>query len=94
MVSFSNADSAGYDSVNGQSTVPSKTIQMDVKIPVQPSNFDAMQKGALLGAPSFIKHNNIHNYQRINQIYSKYAGTITLFDSIRRSLPKPRQISI
>lgn len=63
MVSFSNADGAHYDFVNGQSTVPSKPIQMDEKIPVQPSNFDAMQMGALLGALRFIKHNKNHNYQ-------------------------------
>lgn len=63
MVSFSNTDGAHYDSVNGQSTVLSKTIQMDEKIPVQPSNFDAPQMGALLGAPIFMKHNKNHNYQ-------------------------------
>lgn len=36
MVSFSNADGAHYDSVNSQVTVQSKTLQMDVKIPLQP----------------------------------------------------------
>lgn len=50
MVSFSNADSAHCDSVNGQTTVPSNPIQMDVKIPVKSSSFDLMQMGALLGA--------------------------------------------
>lgn len=60
MVSFSNADGAHYDSVNSQGTVQSKTLQMDVKIPVQPSNFDALQMGALLGASIFMKHNKIH----------------------------------
>lgn len=63
MISFPNADGAHCDSVNGQSTVPSKPIQMDVKIPVQPSNFDAMQWGALLGAHDFMKHNKNHIYQ-------------------------------
>ncbi|WP_145504196.1 hypothetical protein [Yersinia vastinensis] len=63
MVSFSNTDGAHYDSVNGQSTVPSKLIQMDVKIPVQPSNFDALQKGALMGASMFMEHDKTHYYQ-------------------------------
>lgn len=63
MVSFSNADGAHYDSVNSQGTVQSKTLQMGVKIPVQPSNFDALQMGALLGASIFIKHNKNHIYQ-------------------------------
>ncbi|WP_312629052.1 hypothetical protein [Scandinavium sp.] len=63
MVSFSNTDGAHCDSVNGQSTMPSKTVQMDVKIPVQPSNFDALQMGALLGASSFMKHDKNHIYQ-------------------------------
>lgn len=63
MVSFSNTDGAHYDSVTSQSTVPSKPIQMDVKIPVQPSNFDAMQMGALLGAHYFMKHNKNYIYQ-------------------------------
>ena len=51
MVSFSNADGAHYDSVNSQVTVQSKTLQMEVKIPLQPSSFDLLQMGALLGAP-------------------------------------------
>ena len=55
MVSFSNADGAHCDSVNGQTTVPSNPIQMDVKIPVKPSNFDLMQMGALLGAHALIE---------------------------------------
>jgi hypothetical protein len=55
MVSFSNTDGACYDSVNGQSTVPSNPIQMDVKIPVKPSGFDLMQMGALLGAHVLIE---------------------------------------
>lgn len=63
MVSFSNADGAHYDSVNSQGTVQSRTLQMDVKIPVQPSNFDALQMGALLGASTFTKHNKNHIYQ-------------------------------
>ncbi len=63
MISFSNAVGAQYDSAKGQSTEPSKRVQMDVKIPVQPSNFDALQKGALLGALLFIEHNKIHMHQ-------------------------------
>lgn len=55
MVSFSNTESARYDSVNAQSTVPSNLIQMDVKIPVKPSSFDLMQMGALLGAHALIE---------------------------------------
>ncbi len=34
MVSFSNTDGAHYDSVNGQSTLPSNPIQMDIKFPL------------------------------------------------------------
>lgn len=63
MVPLSNADGAHYDSVNSQNTVSSKSIQMDVKIPVQPSNFDELQKGALLGALEFMKHIKNHIYQ-------------------------------
>ncbi len=63
MVLFSNADGAQYDSAKSQSTVPSKRVQMDVKIPVQPSNFDALQEGALLGASLFIEQDKIHMYQ-------------------------------
>lgn len=67
MISFSNADGAHYDSVNSQSTMPQKTIQIDVKIPVQPSNFDALQKGALMGASKFMEqdknHTNQYNYK-------------------------------
>lgn len=70
MVSFSNTDGAHCDSVNGQSTMPSKTVQMDVKIPVQPSNFDALQMGALLGAPGFMKHGKNHTYQINNKTKS------------------------
>lgn len=63
MVSFSNTGGAHCDSVIGHYTLPSNSIQMDVKVPVQPSNFDALQMGALLGALLFIKHNKNHNYQ-------------------------------
>lgn len=55
MVSFSNTDGARYDFVNGQSTLPSNPIQMDVKIPVKPSSFEWMQMGALLGAHTLIE---------------------------------------
>lgn len=65
MVSFSNADGAHCDSVNSQSTVPQKTVQMDVKIPVQPSNFDALQKGALMGASMFMEPDKNHSNQWI-----------------------------
>ncbi|HCB1910169.1 TPA: hypothetical protein MYQ41_001351 [Citrobacter amalonaticus] len=70
MVSFSNTDDAHCDSVNGQSTMPSETVQMNVKIPVQPSNFDALQMGALLGAPGFMKHGKNHTYQINNKTKS------------------------
>ena len=49
MVSFSNSDGAHYDSVNSQVTVQSKTLQMDVKIPLQPSSFDLLQDEGLIG---------------------------------------------
>ena len=55
MVSFSNADGARYDFVNGKSTEPSNLITMDVKIPVKPSSLDLMQMGALLGAHTLIE---------------------------------------
>lgn len=55
MVSFSNADGARYDSVNDQSIVSSNCIPIGVKIPVQPSNFDFLHKGALLGAHALIE---------------------------------------
>ncbi|EGP1729847.1 hypothetical protein IV620_004287 [Salmonella enterica] len=70
MVSFSNTDGAHCDSVNSQSTMSSKTVQIDVKIPVQPSNFDALQMGALLGAPGFMKHGKNHTYQINNKTKS------------------------
>lgn len=63
MVSFSNTDDAHCDSVNGQSTMPSETVQMNVKIPVHPSNFDALQKGALMGASTFMEQDKIHTNQ-------------------------------
>jgi len=63
MVSFSNADGAHYDSVNSQSTEPPKTVQIDLKIPVQPSKFDALQKGALMGASMFMEPDKNHNNQ-------------------------------
>lgn len=65
MVSFSPTDGAHCDSVNSQSTVPSKTIQMDVKIPVQPSNFDALQKGALMGHIDQTKRINNFNINKL-----------------------------
>ncbi|MBL0874416.1 hypothetical protein HLB02_13630 [Serratia nevei] len=78
MVSFSNTDGAHCDSVNGQSTMPSKTVQMDVKIPVQPSNFDALQMGALLGASGFMKHGKNHTYQ-INNTTKSIPSPGTIF---------------
>lgn len=63
MVSFSNTDGAHCDSVNSQSTMPSKTVQMDVKIPVQPSSFDLLQMGALLGAHELIEQTKLYYYQ-------------------------------
>ena len=74
MVSFSNTDGAHYDSVNGQSTVPSKPIQLDEKIPVQSSNFDVRQLGALLGASIFMDHNKNDNYQ---------------YEYVTKSIPSP-----
>jgi hypothetical protein len=55
MVSFSNMDGAHCDSVVDHYTLPSNSIQMDVKVPVQPSNFDPLQKGALMGASTFME---------------------------------------
>jgi len=46
MISFSKPDDAQYDSVKSQNTVPSKRVQTDLKIPVQPPNVDSLQKGA------------------------------------------------
>lgn len=63
MVSFSNADGAHYDSVNSQVTVQSKTLQMDVKIPLQHSSFDLLQMGALLGAHELTEQTKLYHYQ-------------------------------
>lgn len=49
MVSFSNADGARYDSVSKRDVESSNRIPMGVEIPVQPSNFDVLQKGGLNG---------------------------------------------
>ncbi|MBD9978182.1 hypothetical protein FOT68_19545 [Citrobacter braakii] len=85
MVSFSNTDDAHCDSVNGQSTMPSETVQMNVKIPVQPSNFDALQMGALLGAPGFMKHGKNHTYQINNKTKSiPSPGTTILKNPLTR----------
>lgn len=65
MVSFSKTGGAHCDSVTSQSSVPAKTVQMGVKIPVQQSNFDALQKGALMGASVFMEHIKNHIYQYI-----------------------------
>ena len=50
-------------SPNSQVTVQSKTLQMDVKIPLQPSSFDLLQMGALLGAHELIEQTKLYNYQ-------------------------------
>lgn len=63
MVSFSNTDGAHCDSVVDHYTLPSNSIQMDVKVPVQPSNFDVMQKGALMGASKFMEQDKNHTNQ-------------------------------
>ncbi|CAI2487220.1 Uncharacterised protein [Serratia liquefaciens] len=63
MVSFSNTNGAHCDSVTGHYTLPSNSIQIDVKVPVQPSTFDALQEGALMGASTFIEHDKTHIYQ-------------------------------
>ena len=77
MVALPDTNGAHYDSVNSQNILSSKSIRMGVKIPVQPSNFDALQKGASLGASVFIEHDKNHIYQR--KYTSKYIpspGTI------------------
>jgi len=63
MVSFPNADGAHCDSVEDHYTLPSNSIQMDVKVPVQPSNFDELHKGALMGASIFMEPNKNQNNQ-------------------------------
>ena len=63
MVSFSNTDGVHCDSVAEHYTLPSNRIQMDVKVPVQPSNFGALQKGALMGASKFMEQDKNHIYQ-------------------------------
>lgn len=63
MVSFSNTDGAHCDSVAEHYTLPSNRIQMDVKVPVQSSNFGALQKGALMGASTFMEQDKNHTYQ-------------------------------
>lgn len=63
MVSFSNMDGAHCDSVVDHYTLPSNSIQMDVKVPVQPSNFDPLQKGALMGASTFMEQDKNHSNQ-------------------------------
>ena len=97
MVSFSNTDDAHCDSVNGQSTMPSETVQMNVKIPVQPSNFDALQMGALLGAPGFMKHGKNHTYQINNKTKSiPSPGTKFISTDLHGGPflhPKPAKIS-
>lgn len=65
MVSFSNTDGARYDSERSQCTVLSKSIQIDVKVPVQPSTFDILQEGALMGAPTFMEYDKTYIYQPI-----------------------------
>ncbi|SFN62562.1 hypothetical protein SAMN05216516_11236 [Izhakiella capsodis] len=70
MVSFSNNDGAHCDFVTGHYTLPSNSIQMDVKVPFQPSNFDALQKGPSMGAHYFSKLNKIHKYQYTNNFSS------------------------
>lgn len=63
MVSCSNTDGAHCDSVVDHYTLPSNSIQIDVKVPVQPSNFDALQKGALMGASIFMEQYKNHTNQ-------------------------------
>lgn len=90
MVSFSNTDGAHYDSVNGQSTVPSKPIQLDEKIPVQSSNFDVRQLGALLGASIFMNHNKNDNYQYKYITKSIPSPGTTTFKSRRLIFPRSK----
>jgi len=56
-------DGAHCDSVVDHYTLPSNSIQMDVKVPVQPSNFDPLQKGALMGASTFMEQDKNHSNQ-------------------------------
>ncbi|MCW1828064.1 hypothetical protein OLZ31_14510 [Enterobacter asburiae] len=63
MVSFSNTVGAHCDSVVDHYTLSSNSIQMDVKVPVQPSNFDDLHKGALMGALTFIEQDKNHTNQ-------------------------------
>lgn len=60
MVSFSNTVGAHCDSVVDHYTLSSNSIQMEVKVPVQPSNFDDLHKGALMGASSFMEQDKNH----------------------------------
>ncbi|MDF7680466.1 hypothetical protein PT300_07630 [Enterobacteriaceae bacterium ESL0689] len=63
MLPFLSTGGANYDSVNGKNTVPSNSIQIDVKVPVQPSNFVVLQEGALMGAFLFMKYDKNHYNQ-------------------------------
>lgn len=81
MVSFSNMDGAHCDSVVDHYTLPSNSIQMDVKVPVQPSNFDPLQKGALMGASTFMEQDKNHSNQcnyKTKSIPSPSPGTTIL----------------
>ena len=84
MVSFSNTVGAHCDSVVDHYTLPSNSIQMDVKVPVQPSNFDALQKGALMGASTFIERDKNHT----NQCNYKTKSIPSPGTTIQRTRPK------
>lgn len=86
MVSFSNTDGAHCDSVVDHYTLPSNSIQMDVKVPVQLSNFDALQKGALMGASTFMKQDKIH----INQYNYKTKSIPSPGTTILKNPPTRR----
>ena len=50
MVFFINANSTHFNSVKNRKAVPINSIQMDVKVPVQPPNLNGLCNGAFLGA--------------------------------------------
>lgn len=72
MVSFLNIDNIHCDSVKGHSPLSSNSIQI---VPVQPSNFDTLQKGALMGAHRLIEQNKSIYYQYIRIKIRSMQGT-------------------
>lgn len=92
MVSFSNMDGAHCDSVVDHYTLPSNSIQMDVKVPVQPSNFDPLQKGALMGASTFMEQDKNHSNQcnyKTKSIPSRAPNRVHQWPAGKRRSPNP-----